>query len=153
MGLGFAELVDPQSGVNVPTLSHFYSMIGTLVFLALNGHLLILRVVMDSFEAVPPGLAGVERSGLWALVGWGADMFAGAVKVALPAMAALFAVNLTTGVMTRAIPQFNLFIAFPLILLLGLLIVLLSLPALAAQTESLLTSAQLTILTGLLSGR
>lgn len=140
MGLGFAELVDPQNGTNVPTLSHFYVMIGTLVFLALNGHLLLIDLLLDSFRALPPGAGGIGGAGLWALAGWGSEMFRGAVMLALPATAALVSMNVVLGVMTRAVPQFNMFVAFPALLLLGMLIVVATLPALLPRLRQLLDS-------------
>ena len=60
-------------------------------------------------------------------------MFQGAILVALPAAASLLAVNLTMGLMTRAVPQFNMFVGFPIVLLLGLLIVLFTLPNVVPQ--------------------
>lgn len=142
MGLGFAELMDPQSGVNAPTLSHFYGMVGTLVFLTLDGHHRLLELLAQSFAAVPSDGPGLGPAGFWAVAAWGSTMFQGAVMVALPAMAALLAANLVMGVMTRAVPQFNLFIAFPIMLLLGLLAVLFSLPGLAPQLEGLILAAE-----------
>lgn len=141
MGLGFAELVDPQNGTNVPTLSQFYLMMGTLVFLALNGHHLLIELLLESFRSVPVGSAVLSGDALWNLVGWGGQMFRGAVMVALPATAALVSMNIVMGVMTRAVPQFNMFVAFPALLLIGLLIILASLPALAPQLEQLLSTA------------
>lgn len=152
MGLAFAELMDPQSGINVPTLSQLYGMVATLVFLTLDGHHRLLQLLAESFVAIPPDGAGMSAAGFWALAGWGSAMFQGAFMVTLPAMAALLAANLAMGVMTRAVPQFNLFIAFPIMLVLGLLAVLFSLPSLGPLFDTLLVGAEALVRTALHAG-
>lgn len=152
MGLGFAALLDPQGGVQVPTLSQFYIMVGTLIFLALNGHFLLLQLLFDSFAALPIGPLGIGPGALSSLVLWAGQMFSGAVLVALSATVALVSTNVLMGVLTRAVPQFNMFVAFPAILLLGYLVIGLNLAALDSQLESLLDSAVLLIRDNLLTG-
>ncbi|HHH43991.1 MAG TPA: flagellar biosynthetic protein FliR, partial [Gammaproteobacteria bacterium] len=55
MGLGFAQMVDPQNGVNVPVIGQYYVVIATLLFLSLNGHLALVHVLVDSFQTLPIG--------------------------------------------------------------------------------------------------
>ena len=102
MGLSFASLVDPQSGAQSPLLSQFYTLFGTLIFLSLNGHLLLIRMLVESFATLPVAATGADRDLLWLLVNWASGLFAGAVLIALPAIASLLVVNLAFGVMTRA---------------------------------------------------
>ena len=98
---------------------------GTLVFLSLNGHLLLVQLLVDSFKTLPVAAVGADRDVLWALVAWASRTFAGAVLISLPAVASLLVVNLAFGVMTRAAPQLNIFaVGFPITLILGLLILL-----------------------------
>ena len=142
MGLGFASMIDPQSGVQVPVLSQFYLLLATLIFLALNGHLILIEVLADSFRVLPVGMQGVTRSGFWALAGWAGQMFAGAALIALPAVAALQVVNLAFGVMTRAAPQLNIFsVGFPITLMLGLVVVLMTLPDIQSSVMRLSMAA------------
>lgn len=142
MGLSFASLVDPQSGAQSPLLSQFYTLLGTLVFLSLNGHLLLIRLLVESFAALPLAATGADRDLLWTLVAWAGRMFGWAVLISLPAMASLLVVNLAFGVMTRAAPQLNIFaVGFPITLVLGLLILLYSLPTLLYQLDGLFTEA------------
>lgn len=139
MGLGFANLVDPQNGGQMPLLSMFYNIVGSLVFLSLNGHLILFQMLVDSFQTLPVGPAGLSGAELRTVAEWGGRMFGGAVLVALPAIASLMVVNLAFGVMTRAAPQLNIFmVGFPISLMLGLLIVLYSLPSLLPQMQGLL---------------
>lgn len=139
MGLGFASLVDPQNGVQVPMLSQFYVVLASLVFLALDGHLVVIEVLADSFRTMPISATGIAVTGLWDLVSAAGRMFAGALQIALPAVTALLLVNLAFGVMARAAPQLNVFsIGFPMSLILGFVVLLLTLPSLIPQSMELL---------------
>jgi flagellar biosynthetic protein FliR len=146
IGLSFAMLVDPQSGSQSPLISQFYSLLATLVFLGLNGHLILIQLLVDSFTVLPVAPTGADRDWLWILVNWASHMFAGAVLVALPAIASLLVVNLAFGVMVRAAPQLNIFaVGFPITLILGLFIILYSLPTLLYQLDHLFSEAFRTI--------
>jgi flagellar biosynthesis protein FliR len=142
MGLSFAYNTDPLHGVETPVLGQLYSMLVMLTFLALNGHLAIIEVLVDGFRALPIGADGLGQNGLWATVSWGAQLFSGALSIALPGVTALLIVNVAFGVMSRAAPQFNLFaVGFPISLVFGLLIVLAGLPAMQATFTRLLSEA------------
>jgi flagellar biosynthesis protein FliR len=130
MGLGFASLVDPQNGVQVPVVSQLYVLLATLMFLALNGHLLWIEAVAESFRLIPVGSSGIAPEGAWALVGFASQIFGWAVRMALPIVAALLVVNLAFGVLARTSPQLNVFsVGFPAALLIGLALMLMTLPA------------------------
>jgi len=150
MGLSFAFNVDPLRGTSAPVLGQFYTLIATLTFLALNGHIAILQVLIDGFRGLPIGTAGLGSEGYWQIVSWGSQLFRGALMVALPGLTALLVVNLAFGVVSRAAPSLNLFaIGFPVTLVCGLLIVLAGLPAMqdgfvALMRESLGFVAALT---------
>ena len=142
MGLGFASMVDPSSGTQVPVVSQFYVILLTLVFFALDGHLTFINVVADSFHTLPIGVNGLSSDGLWALVNWGGQMYAGAVQIALPAIASLLLINLTFGIVTRAAPQFNIFsIGFPVTMVAGFFIMLSTLMAVLPQIKLQLANA------------
>jgi flagellar biosynthetic protein FliR len=130
MGLSFAFNVDPLRGTGAPVVGQFYTLIATLTFLALNGHLAIVQALVDGFVTLPVGIEGLGPEGYWQVVGWGTALFRGALMVALPGLTALLIVNLAFGVVSRAAPALNLFaIGFPATLLGGLFIVLAGLPA------------------------
>jgi len=121
MGLGFASMVDPANGVNVPVLSQIYSITITLLYLAMNGHLVAFDVFIESFHTLPIGLEGLGQAGVWSLAHRISWMFAAAMLLALPAVTAVFIVNISFGVMTRAAPQMNIFaLGFPIGLIFGL---------------------------------
>ncbi len=151
MGLGFAMMVDPQRGVNVPILSQFFVILTTMMFLALNGHLILIKVLIQSFATLPPGTTGLGREGLWVVVSWGSQMFAGALLIALPAVVALLIVNIAYGVISRAAPTLNLFaVGFPATILLGFVILQYSFQTTLVSLTDMLDSvfAELTRLLG-----
>lgn len=123
MGLGFASMMDPQNGVQVPVISQFYLIIATLVFLLFDGHLLLIELLARSFSTFPVATDGLGRAQFGQVVGWGSEMFSGGLLMALPVMSALLLVNLGMGVITRAAPQLNIFsVGFPLTILIGFIL-------------------------------
>lgn len=141
MGLSMAFNIDPLHGsdANTPSVGQLYTLLVTLTFLALNGHLALIEVLVQSFTTLPVGVDGLGVAGLTAIVGWGSQLFAGALAIALPGVTALLIVNLAFGVMSRAAPAFNLFaIGLPVSLVFGLVIVATGLPAVQATFMELL---------------
>jgi flagellar biosynthetic protein FliR len=142
MGLGFASMNDPQHGVSVPVLSHFFTLFATLLFLAMDGHLVLLGVLVNSFDTLPVAAGGMTLGSLWDLVMWGGWLFSGAVLIALPATAAMLVVHIAFGVMSRASPQLNIFvIGFPITLLVGFMVMAISLPGILPQLTFMLDDA------------
>ena len=142
MGLGFASIIDPQNGMQVPVVSQMFLIMATLIFLALNGHLIFIEVLANSFKSLPIGPFAPSSDGLWRLVVWGSDMFAGGVLIALPAIAALLLVNLAFGVTSRAAPQLNIFaVGFPVMILVGMVFLILTLPTITSHLSRLLLLA------------
>ncbi|MCG8072366.1 MAG: flagellar biosynthetic protein FliR [Candidatus Thiodiazotropha taylori] len=129
MGLGFASMVDPANGVQVPVVSQFYLILATLLFLVFNGHLHAIELVADSFVTMPVAMDGISRNGLLDLVAWGSRLFAGGMIIALPIVGAMLMVNMGMGVVMRAAPQLNIFsVGFPITMLLGFALIWVSLP-------------------------
>ena len=142
MGLGFASMVDPTNGVNVPVVSQFFIIIGTLLFLALGGHLMLIQLVVSSFESLPISPTGVGRDSFWSLFAWGSQMFIGALWIAIPALISMLVITLSMGVMTRAAPQLNIFsVGFPVTMFMGFIILLLVLPGFLPRINQLMLQA------------
>ncbi len=139
MGLGFASMNDPQNGVSVPVVGQFYTVIATLTFLILNGHLVLLNLLVTSYQTLPIGDFGLSPDRVWQLVIWSKWIFSAAVIIALPSVTALLLVNIAFGVMTRAAPQLNIFaVGFPITILLGFVVMLISLPYFVPKLQQLL---------------
>ena len=137
MGLGFASMNDPVNGIAVTSVSQFYLLMSSLLFLAFNGHLVMIDVLAESFRALPVG-ADIGAGRLHMVVGWGSWMFAAGLLMALPIVTALLIVNLSLGIITRAAPQLNIFaIGFPLMLVLGIVFLWASMSSMLPHFERL----------------
>ncbi|HEY0288154.1 MAG TPA: flagellar biosynthetic protein FliR [Pseudomonas sp.] len=141
MGMGFASMVDPVNGVSVAVIGQFFTMLVTLLFLAMNGHLVVFEVLIESFTTLPVG-DGLIVANFWELVlrlGW---VLGASLVLVLPAVTALLVVNIAMGVMTRAAPQLNIFsIGFPLTLVLGMGILWVTLGDILNQYQPLAVDA------------
>lgn len=142
MGLGFATMVDPSRGASTVVVGQFFLIFGMLLFLAVNGHTVLLGVLADSFRWLPPGPQDLGASAFATIAAWGGKMFSAGAVIALPAVVGLLLVNLALGVVSRAAPQLNLFaVGFPASMLLGFVMLMLSLPSLQGGFERLLLEA------------
>lgn len=128
MGLGFASMTDPANGVTIPVVSQLMTIFASLYFLALNGHIALIQLLIDSFTLQPiTSLFSPDHA--LAVAEWASRMFIGALLVAIPAVTALLIVNIAMGLMTRVSPQMNIFsVGFPLTMLLGFVFIAITLP-------------------------
>src|SRR5579871_4375965 len=142
MGLGFAFNIDPLRGVTTPALGQFYVLLGSLTFLALDGHIALIQTLVATFHGLPVGPAGLSAAMLHALADWGSQMFIGALRIALAGITALIVINLGFGVISRAAPSMNLFgVGFPVTLVFGLIVLVLGLPTLQTGLIDMLSVA------------
>jgi flagellar biosynthetic protein FliR len=124
MGLGFASLVDPTTGVQTPVIAQLFVISASLLFLAVDGHLLLIEMLAQSFSSLPVAVDGFEKANLWQIIAWSSQIFSSGVLLALPIMATLLFVNISFGIASKAAPQLQLFgIGFPLTILLGMLLI------------------------------
>lgn len=142
MGLGFASTVDPQNGVQVTVLGQYYLIMATLLFLSVDGHLLLISVLADSFIAFPLNGDMLPTQVFWNLIVFSTEMFLTALLIALPIMVGVLLVNLGLGVITRAAPQLNIFaVGFPATMLTGFVMVLLCTPLLSPLLMDLFSTS------------
>ncbi|HEX8988925.1 MAG TPA: flagellar biosynthetic protein FliR [Rhodocyclaceae bacterium] len=139
MGLSFAVFYDPTSSSQAPVVSEFLSLLATLIYLALNGHLLMLSLLAQSFTLLPVSATPMfAAASLTTAAAWGATMFTAGVLLALPLITALLITNVAMGVLSRVAPQLNLFaIGFPVTIFAGFAVIAISLPYFAAALERL----------------
>lgn len=129
MGLNFAAFFDPISATQATAVSRFFATIASLLFVVLNGHLLLTAAVIHSFEAFPVGSSPMAFLGSVQPQVWGAEVFRLGLWIALPIVTMLLFVNLVLGVMSRVASQLNIFsIGFPVTLGVGLIGITLTLP-------------------------
>lgn len=136
MGLGFASFYDPQSQGQSTAVNQFLVLLAILIFLSLDGHLLIVTAVANSFISMPIAVDGAGINSL-KIAMWGETIFSSGLMLALPAVAALLITNMALGILTKTAPQLNLFgIGFPVTLSIGLLVLALSLPGMLKPIEN-----------------
>jgi flagellar biosynthetic protein FliR len=122
MSMTMVNLMDPQSGAQVPVISRLVYIIFVLIFLYANGHLIVIKALVDSFKVAPPGLMVVWRPETFTevLAGIG-RMYILAVKIAAPVVGILFCAKVSFGIVAKAVPQMQvLFVGMPLFILVGL---------------------------------
>jgi len=138
MGLGFATFFDPQTQGQTTSITQFIMILTMLIFLSLDGHLLIITTVSQSFFTMPLSLT-YEGIDAMQIVVWGGHIFKLGLLLALPAVANLLIINMALGILTRTAPQLNLFgIGFPVTLSMGFLIIFLTMPGMVKPIQNLI---------------
>ncbi len=139
MGLGFASFFDPQSAGQTLVIAQFVNMLAMLLFLSVNAHLLLIGVLVDSFQTLPVSTQHLSSAGFYSLAAFGSTVFSVGLQLALPMIAILLITNLALGILTRSAPQLNIFaIGFPITLGVGLIMLNVTLPYFAPQLELLI---------------
>jgi flagellar biosynthetic protein FliR len=129
MGMAIANVMDPSSSQQIPLLAQYNNLVALLIFLTINAHHWFIRALTESYRLIPP--LGVHLSGslMERLVHLAGNMFAVAIQVGAPVIAALLITSVAFGLVARTVPQMNVFIvAMPLKIAVGLLFFGLSLP-------------------------
>lgn len=151
MGLGFASMNDPANGVSVTVLSQFYLLLTTLLFLAVNGHIAMIELLVQSYAVFPLMGEGLGAEAFGGIANLGTWLFSAALLATLPLFTSVMVVNMSFGVMSRSAPQMNVFtVGFPITLIFGLLLMWFSLSNFLPLFELLLAEGfvHLTELTG-----
>lgn len=121
MGFAVANVLDPESGAQAPILANMGYWVAALIFLLLNGHHVLLRTLADSFAVIKVGSLGLSDGLFHKMLELSGDMFAMAVKLGAPAIAALLMTSAAFGIIAKVVPQMNILIAaFPVKIIVGL---------------------------------
>ena len=145
MGLSIANMIDPNMG-SVPLLSQFLTILGTLVFLGMGGHLIVFGLVLESFRILPIGQEFFSQDMLGKMLHWSSMMFLGALLLSLPVLMTLLFINIGLGFVARAAPSLNIFtVGFPALILVGFFIFILSMGNNVARVEWIWTQGFLTL--------
>ena len=148
MGLNFAGFFDPTTNQQTSAVGRFYGNSTMLLFVVLNGHLMVLQAVVASFETFPIGTGAFEAIERMRLHELGSVVFRYGLWIALPMIGMLLFVNIVLGFISRVAPQMNAFaIGFPLTLTTGLMGIAVTLPMLEGPVVALMKLA-----TGMFTG-
>ena len=142
MGLNFASFFDPSSNAQISAVARFFGHMAMLLFVVINGHLLILMAVVKSFDSFPANGNFLQSLAQMRLHELGASLFSSALWIALPMIALLLFVNLTMGIISRVAPQMNIYaVGFPVTLTVGMLGIAATLPMLEQPMLTLMQQA------------
>ena len=138
MGLGFASVNDPANGVSIVVVGQYYMMMSMMLFITMNGHLIMFQTLAESFTVLPIGVSALDKIQFWQIVNSATWMFQAAVVMALPAVTALLIVNVSFGVMSKAAPQLNIIaVGFPFTMTLGIFITWMTFSGFLGQFEKI----------------
>lgn len=131
MGLNFAAFFDPTTNAQSSAVARFFGQMVTLLFVVMNGHLMVISAVVRSFETFPTNQNFLQALAHMKLYEFGAELFASGLWIALPMIGMLMFVNLGLGIVSRVAPQMNIYaIGFPITLSVGLVGIAVTLPML-----------------------
>ncbi len=126
-GLGLAAQVDPATGSQTPVVGQFFMLFLLATFVAVDGHLVAIRLVLESYTLLPPGPSAPGTAFVEDGLGATGEMFAAAVRLMLPVVSVLLLLNIVIGVITRSSPQLNIFaFGFPLTMTVTLVLLFLT---------------------------
>ncbi len=138
MGLGFASFYDPQTEGQTTAISQFLVLLCMLVFLSLDGHLMFVTTIANSFTVMPIALDSPSIDAM-KIASWGSTIFSSGLLLALPVVTALLITNMALGILTKTAPQLNLFgIGFPITISIGFIVIAISLPTIVKPFEKMI---------------
>ncbi|WP_353095294.1 flagellar biosynthetic protein FliR [Tissierella praeacuta] len=129
IGFGMANVIDPQNRTQVPLMGNFYYILSFLLLLSINGHHYIISALVDSYKFLPIGAFKYTGDTMNIIVNTLSKSFEIGFKLSAPIVAIIFLTDVVLGIISKTIPQMNVFVVgMPLKVLIGLLIILISMP-------------------------
>lgn len=138
MGFGIVNVIDPLSNIQVPVTANFYFIMTMLVFLVINGHHALIEALHRSFEIIPVGRAVFADILLTDVLRMFGYIFELGFKFAAPVTAAILIVDVMLGIMSKTVPQLNVFVVgMPAKILVGFLVMIITIPAVVLFMSSI----------------
>ncbi len=130
IGFGMVNVFDPMSNIQIPVTANLYFILAMIIFLVTNGHHMLIKALYESFQIIPLGSGVIGPKLTDDVIGLIAGVFSMGFKIAAPVVAAIFITDVVLGIISKTIPQMNVFIlGMPLKIFLGILIVMITIPA------------------------
>jgi len=140
IGFALVSTPDVEEGGQVAIIGQFWFLVGTLIFLCINGHHLVIEAFAESYNVIPAGMVGWGSSVGELMIKYTAYVFVIALKIAAPVMITLFLTDVALGTIAKTMPTMNVFfVGFPIKIAVGLLVIGLSLPVFAYVLEKATT--------------
>jgi len=126
-GFGLINVFNPALGTQVPLFGFFFFILAVLFLLVTNGHHMMIRALVSTFDRIPVGGFSPDTSVFGQVAAWSSLMFYDAILIAAPVMVSMMLAYVAMGLMSRVVPQLHLFVVgFPLTIAISLLVVALS---------------------------
>lgn len=140
LGLGQAQLFNPAMGVMGSPVEQFHVMLGSLFFLLINGHHMMITALVKSFEILAVGSFSLKTGPLAEVAVFGQDLLIITIRMSAPVLVSVLVANISMGILGRAIPQLNVLVtSFPVTVMLGLAVLILCLPLMVFEMNGVIT--------------
>ena len=140
-GFGIVNVLDPQTNTQVPIMGNFLYIFTLIVFITMDGHLMLIKAMAESFTILPPGHMQVTAETVAEVVSMLRDTFVIGFKISAPVVAAVFLTDVALGILARTMPQMNVFmVGMPLKIMIGMFTLMLMIPVLAIALDVLFTN-------------
>jgi len=141
IGFGVVHILDPQTNIQIPLVGNLYNVLAMVLFFAIDGHHTLIKLLMFSFEALPPGKAALAGDIALPLFNMFVEFFVLGFKMAVPAIASALLAEMIFGILVRVIPQMNIFvIGLPFKILIGLVVLFLTVSVLISVMDGAFSS-------------
>lgn len=129
IGFGMVNVLDPMTNIQVPITANYYFILSMLSFFAIRGHHTLIRALFDSYKSISIGKATLGESLMEDMLRLFGDMFSTGFRIAAPVVAAMIIADVALGVISKTIPQMNVFVVgMPMKILLGIVIMMVTIP-------------------------
>ncbi|QDK39054.1 flagellar biosynthetic protein FliR [Bdellovibrio sp. NC01] len=138
VGLGAGQMYNPMLGSQGNALESFYSTVGTLVFLSINGHHMLINAIVSSYQLVPVSSLSLNVGPFAEMAMFGQMAMILTIKMCAPVLVTVFLINLAFGILGRAVPQINVLVtSMPVTIMLGMTVVFICLPLLTSEMNGI----------------
>lgn len=139
IGLGASQLYNPMLGSTGNAIDQFYSTLGTLVFLAIQGHHMLISGIAQSYDLIPVAAMSFNAGPLAEMAVYGQIILMMAIKMCAPVLVTILLVNLAMGILGRAVPQINVLVtSMPVTIMIGAVVVFVCMPLMILEMNGII---------------
>lgn len=139
VGLSASQMYNPLMGTSGNILDTFYSTIGTLLFLSVNGHHMLINAICESYQLVPISSLALKIGPFIEMAMFGQTALIITIKMCAPVIVTILLVNLSMGILGRAVPQMNVLVtSMPVTIVIGMAVMFICLPLMGMEMNSLM---------------
>lgn len=138
IGLASAQMYNPMADAHGGVLEQLHVLLGSLFFLLLGGHHVMISALAQSFEMIPLAVLSLKTGPLAEMALFGSDLLVLTLKMSAPVLVAILIANMAMAILGRAVPQLNVLVtSFPVTIMLGLVVLTISLPLMVFEMNGL----------------